>query len=74
MDIIPYARLVLALSIGGLLIYIFNNVLGIVNEYFPNTTTFGSGVWILWHAAIFVVMIVESVRFIMHLQRRQVIE
>ena len=74
MDVIPYARLVLALSIGGLLIYIFNNVLGIVNEYFPNATEFGSGVWMLWHGAIFIIMIVESIRFIMYLQRRQVIE
>jgi len=74
MDIIPYARLVLSLAIGGLLIYIFNNVLGMVNEFFPNTTTFGSGVWLLWHGAIFFVLIVEAVRFIMYLQRRQVIE
>jgi len=72
MDIIPYARFILSLIIGGFLIYIFNNMAGMISEYFPNGSQFGVMVSLLWHGTIFFVLTVEAVRLFMTLQRRQV--
>ena len=72
MDVIPYARFILSLVIGGFLIYIFNNVAGMINEYFPNGTEFGVAVSMLWHGTIFFIIIIEAIRLFMTLQRRQV--
>jgi hypothetical protein len=72
MDIIPYARFILSLVIGGFLIYIFNNVNGMVGEYFPNGSQFGVAISMLWHGTIFIILIIEAIRLFMTIQRRQV--
>ena len=74
MSIIPFVRLIISLTVGGLLIYIFNNVIGIVYEYFPNATQYGTMISMLWHSAIFVIMIIEAIRFFMAVQKRRVYE
>ena len=74
MDIIPYVRLVFALAIGGILLFIFNNIVGIIREIFPNYTVYGNMVWMLWHGMVFIIIVVEFVRFFMALQKRKVYE
>lgn len=72
MDVIPYARFILSLAIGGLLIYLFNNVIGMIYEYFPNASQYSIFIFMLWHGLVYLVIIIEAIKMIMTIQRRTV--
>lgn len=74
MNAVPFVRLIISLAVGGLLIYIFNNIVGIIYEFFPNASQSGTLISMIWHGAIFIVLIVEAIRFFMAIQKRRVYE
>ena len=71
MDVIPYVRYIFVFVLAGILIYVFNNVIGIVQEYFPGTGAYTGVMSMIWHGFVFIVVFVETLRLIRAVQIRR---
>ena len=69
MDVIPYARFVLlGIVLPGILLLIFNPVVGIFAEYFPPSGVYANFAMMLWAGIPILIFFVEGIRFLRQIQ------
>ena len=72
MDIIPYARFILlGIVLPGILLLIFNQVIGIYKEYFPPDTVYTNFAIMMWNGLAILILFVEGIRLLRSLQIRR---
>jgi uncharacterized BrkB/YihY/UPF0761 family membrane protein len=71
MDVIPHVRLVFAIVLAGVLLLIFNNVIGIYKEYFPPDSVYTNFAMMLWNGMVIIILLVEGVKYLRALQMRR---
>ena len=71
MDVVPHARFVITLFVAGLMIYIFNNAMGVIQEFITAEGIYYNLISALWHGVVFIVVFVEAIRYIRAVQERK---
>ena len=71
MDIIPHARFVFSIVLAGILLLIFNNVVGIYKEYFPPDSVYTNFAIMMWNGMTIIILIVEGIKYLRALQTRR---
>ena len=73
MDVIPYARFIGSIVLGGFMIYIFFNLMDMINAQ-PTFQITGVGYYAffaIWHAIPFIIIVRETIHLFMSVQKRK---
>ena len=71
MDVVPHVRFIFTLIVAGFMIYIFNNSMGMIQEFITGTGVYYNLISALWHGVIFIVIFVEAIRYLRSVQERK---